>query len=253
MADPQTRVLILGSAPVAEVACDWPKAPFTHIVAINNAWRLRPDWDILIHPEDFPEANRPKTLAPGQRIVTAADYVPAQNTFGGFVFAGGTMAFTAGYWVLAALTPSVIAYCGCDMVYPASGKTHFYGTGAADPLRADVTLRSLEAKSARLALFAARQSCRMVRLSQGESRLIVPPALRSGLDDAALPDAAVMEPALAAERALGYFVPSGRYWECQDRFEPAAIDAVDRLWLEAYARATETPSAESSAATDART
>ncbi|MEX0349502.1 MAG: hypothetical protein AB3N15_08745 [Paracoccaceae bacterium] len=238
MPDPQTRVLILGSAPDAEEARDWPKAPFTHIVAINNAWRLRPDWDILIHPEDFPQANLPTCLAPGQRIVTAADYVPAQNSFGGFVFAGGTMAFTAGYWALAALNPSQIAYFGCDMVYPASGNTHFYGIGTPDPLRADVTLRSLEAKSARLALFAARQSCRMVRLSQGESRLVVPSASRSDLDNVALPDAAQMDAALAAERALGYFVPSGRYWECQDDFDPVAIDTVDRFWREAYVRAT---------------
>ncbi|MDP5217647.1 hypothetical protein Q5Y75_10490 [Ruegeria sp. 2205SS24-7] len=253
MPEPETRVLILGSAPDAIAARDWPKAPFTHIVAINNAWRVRRDWDFLIHPEDFPSANLPPERASDQRIVTAADYVPAQNSFGGFVFAGGTMAFTAGYWALAVLNPSVIAYFGCDMVYPATGKTHFYGTGAPDPLRADVTLRSLEAKSARLALFAARQSCRMVRLSQRESRLVLPSVPLSDLGHEALPDATQMTGALAAEGALGYAVPSGRYWESEQTFDPAAIDAVDRLWLEAYARATGVPIPESSAATDART
>ena len=25
----------------------------------NNAWRLRPDWDVSIHPEDFPPEHRP--------------------------------------------------------------------------------------------------------------------------------------------------------------------------------------------------
>ena len=48
--------------------------------------------------------------------MTATDYVPVQNDFGGFVYAGGTMTFTAGYWALGALKPSVLAFLGCDMV-----------------------------------------------------------------------------------------------------------------------------------------
>lgn len=33
-----------------------------------------------------------------------------------------------------------MAFIDCDMVYPTTGgSTHFYGTGAADPLRDDVT------------------------------------------------------------------------------------------------------------------
>ena len=82
---------------------------------------MREDWDWLIHPEDFPENRRPKLLRQGQRIVGAKDYVPVQNEFGGFVYAGGTMAFTAGYWALGALKPRVIAMIGCDMIYPEKG------------------------------------------------------------------------------------------------------------------------------------
>lgn len=235
------NVLILGSAPSASRAARWPKAPFSAIVAINNAWRLRPDWDFLIHPEDFPPERQPRRLRPGQRIVTADDYVPAQNALGGVVYAGGTMAFTAGYWALRALRPQVLAFYGCDMVYPQGARTHFYGSGAADPLRDDITLRSLEAKSARLMLYGARQGCRVVRLSRGESRLLFPSVARRSPGAVPLPDPAPMQAPRDAERALGYMVPSGRYWEHASRFDPARIDAIDRQWCaaldEAVARA----------------
>jgi hypothetical protein len=229
-------VLILGSAPEALEAHDWPRAGFDTIVVINNAWRIRPDWDYLIHPEDFPADRRPSGIRATQRIVTAADYVPVQNRFGGFVYAGGTMAFTAGYWALGGLKPRVLAFFGCNMVYDPSGRTHFYGTGAADPLRSDVTLRSLEAKSARLALMAAEVGCRCVNLSSGESRLVFPRAAPGGpageVPSAADPRALVA--ATAREATLGYLVPSGRYWQEEVQFDPDEIDALDALWLRAY-------------------
>ncbi|NOD46723.1 MULTISPECIES: hypothetical protein [unclassified Ruegeria] len=234
MTDRQTKVLILGSAPSALEARAWSRQPFTHIVAINNAWRIREDWDYLIHPEDFPTDRCPKDVTKAQSIVTAQDYVPKQNEYGGFVYAGGTMAFTAGYWALAALNPDVLAFFGCDMMYSGSGKTHFYGTGAADPLRDDVTLRSLEAKSARLALFAAKQGCRAVRLSNGPSRLVFSSTSRSNLSASPLIDTLGMGPARQIEHDLGYYVDSGRYWEVEERFDPAKIDALDRMWLRAY-------------------
>ena len=234
MAENDTKVLILGSAPAALAAREWARGPFTHIVVINNAWRIREDWDFLIHPEDFPAENRPDCLTATQRIVTAQDYVPIQNAYGGFVYAGGTMAFTAGYWALGALKPSVIAFFGCDMVYPRSGNTHFYGQGTADPLRADVTLRSLEAKSARLMIVAAQQGCAMVNLSTQTSRLVFPRAHPSALPNS--PASYDRETALKAqneEQHLGYVVPSGKYWKEEDRFDPEKIDALDALWLKA--------------------
>jgi hypothetical protein len=228
-------VLILGSGPNVVLARGWDKALFDRIVAINNAWAVRPDWDDLIHPDDFDPLRRPRDLAPGQGFVTSADYVPLQNDLGGFVYAGGTMAFTAGYWALAALRPKVIAMMGCDMVYPAATQTHFYGTGTADPLRADVTLRSLEAKSARLMIMAARQGCAMVNLSQDQSRLVFPRATPETAR-AATPapfDAEATTAALLEEARLGYYVPSGKYWKEEHRFDPAAIDALDERWLTA--------------------
>ena len=228
-------VLILGSGPNVTACRNWPRAPFNRIVAINNAWAVRPDWDILIHPDDFPEDRWPDTLSPGQQVIRADSYVAHQNRYGGFVYAGGTMAFTAGYWALSALSPRVIGFLGCDMVYPRGPATHFYGQGAPDPLREDISLRSLEAKSARMRVLAARQGCAMVNLSTEDSRLQMPHARRERLADAtpAPWDAAATEEALAEEDRLDYRVPSGKYWKEEDRFDPAAIDALDALWLRA--------------------
>jgi hypothetical protein len=226
-------VLILGSGPNVVACRDWPRAPFDRIVAINNAWAVRPDWDDLIFPDDFPTERMPTSIAGHQRVVRASDYVPLQNELGGFVYAGGTMAFTASYWALAALRPRVIAVLGCDMVYASARNTHFYGTGTADPLRADVTLRSLEAKSARLMAIAARQNCAMVNLSTDESRLVFPRATPANAVKAQPQDLDQdnIDAALAEEARLDYYVPSGKYWKEESRFDPAAIGALDALWL----------------------
>ncbi len=227
-------VLLLGSGPNVTLARHWPRAPFDQVVAINNAWRVRPDWDALVHPQDFPEDRRP-LAGPGQAIVTHDDFVPAQNAYGGFVYAGGTMAFTAAYWVLHTFRPRVLAVLGCDLHYPAKGATHFYGRGTPDPLRADVTLQSLEAKSARLMVHAARQGCAVVNLSSGPTRQVFPHTGLGGLLTALpLPyDTGLAARADAAEAELGYMVASGRYWEELGRFDPAALRAIDNLWRRA--------------------
>ena len=215
----------------------WPRAGFDHILAINNAWRVRPDWDALIHPWDFPEDRRP-VPDPHQALITQQNFVPAQNAYGGFVYAGGTMAFTAGYFALHTHSPRVIAMFGCDMHYPKKGQTHFYGTGTADPLRDDMSLQSLEAKSARLMVLAAMQGCAMINLSNGPTRLMFPRMSRATLDRA-MPQiycADLATEALALEAELGYFVPSGRYWEHLDQFDPAQLAKLDALW---YAAATQ--------------
>lgn len=226
-------VLILGSGPNVVTSRDWPRAPFDRIVAINNAWAVRSDWDDLIHPDDFPATRMPVDVAPHQRVVRASDYVPLQNSLGGFVYAGGTMAFTASYWALAALKPRVIAVLGCDMVYSEASKTHFYGAGTADPLRKDVTLRSLEAKSARLMAMAARQGCAMVNLSNDASRLVFPRSTPQDVADAKPfdTDQDIVDAALVEEARLDYYVPSGKYWKEEGRFDTNAIDALDGLWL----------------------
>lgn len=229
-----TVVLMLGSAPQAVQAATWPRSGLDRIVAINNAWRIRPDWDDTIFPWDFPEDRRPLP-GPNQRLITQDDFVPAQNALGGFVYAGGTMAFTTAYWILNSIKPRVIAAYGCDMHYPATGPTHFYGSGTPDPLRADITLRSLEAKSARFRILAAMAGCAAVNLSEGPSRLVWPRATLKGLGGHRPQpyDVTLASQALAREAALNYHSPSGRYWEETARFELAQIDALDALWLAA--------------------
>jgi hypothetical protein len=226
-------VLILGSGPNAVQAAGWPKAWFDQIVVMNNAWQVRSDWDALVFPEDFDMARMPPEIGTQQRLVQAEDFVPAQNAYGGFVHAGATMAFTTAYWALGVLKPRVLAFMGCDMVYPATGDTHFYGTGAADPLRNDVTLRDLGAKSARLALVAAAQGCGCVNLSEDGSSLVFrrakPEALRDGDWERGL-DRELYRALRAQEDALGYLTPDGRYDVTGKGMDIPRLDAIDARW-----------------------
>ncbi len=225
-------VLIIGSGLNAPDAQEWDAGLFEARVVINNAWRIRPDWTHLIHPEDFPADRHPPEVGANQTIVTAQNYVPLQNRLGGFVYAGGTMAFTAGYWALLQLKPDVLGFIGCDMTYAATGNTHFYGTGAADPLRDDISLQSLEAKSARLMALAARAGCQTVNYSSAsDSRLVFPRAVPGHRVEAAPVNRAAVRTALNREDELGYYVPSGRYWEIQNQFNAKALRELDEMWL----------------------
>ncbi len=233
------RVLVLGSGPDVVRCRDWPRNGLGVIVAINNAWRVRDDWDHLVHPEDFPEDRRPERVGPEQRVATHEAFVPSVNRFGGMVFCGGTMAFTTAYWALDALAPREMGFIGCDMHYPKRGQSHFYGRGAPDPLRDDPTLQSLEAKSSRLAILAAARGCALVNLSSApESRLTFPRLTGASF---ARGDAAgtglssedadrLAQPILAEERRLGYETPTGRYWREAERFSRSKLRRIDSLW-----------------------
>ena len=241
-------VLLIGSAPDAVQAKNLDLSVFTSRVAINNAWQITPDWNYLVYPEDFASDRLPpEPLLPHQRLIAANEFVPQQNNFGGFVYAGGTMAFTAGYWALGALKPDILAFLGCDMVYAttAGESSHFYGQGTPDPLRVDVTLQSLEAKSVRFLSFAHSQNCAVVNLSKlSESRLLFP---RVSVDEFAIQslcqdmlnrqsqlfDTTVVTRVLQAEQELGYMVPSGRYWEREAEFDRTKLRDIDSLWLQA--------------------
>ena len=241
-------ILLLGSAPDV-VRCEaWPKAAFSRIVAINNAWRVRPDWDLLVHAGDFPADRLPGDARLRQaRIFSASHYVPAQNSFGGFVYAGATMALTAAYWTIHSQRPDVLAFLGCDMIYDRPGDTHFYGIGRPDPLRDDVTLRNLEAKSIRLQVQALKRDCLCVNLSDlPRSRLTFP---RLGFDELTglTPEriAAMRSEILAgirldqtekaekAEQELGYFYEDGMYWNHLDEIDERPLADIDRMWISA--------------------
>jgi len=239
-------VLIIGSAPDALVINNWDLSVFDNCIAINNAWRISDAWSHLIYPEDFPFNRLPDSpIEVHKKLITANEYVSQQNHFGGFVYAGGTMAFTAGYWALGALKPDLIAYVGCDMVYSSEkDKTnHFYGHGTADPLREDVTLQSLEAKSVRLMALAQSQNCAVVNLSmQPESRLMFPRmnvsefSVQADLDGCLVRQSQLLNrdeviKTLCAEKQLGYMVPSGRYWEHESEFDRSKLREIDSMWL----------------------
>jgi len=239
-------VLILGSAQDAVHVKHLDLSPITSLVVINNAWQLRPDWDYLIHPEDFPIERRPLTKKVNQTIVTAEQYVHIQNQYGGFVYAGGTMAFTAAYWVLGSLRPDVMLFLGCDMVYESTCKqTHFYGQGSPDPLRDDVTLQSLEAKASRLSYFAAQQDCVCLNLSEKPSSRLVFPRLDVGglakfsrhthqahLEKMTSKHLALKsEACLAKEREADYYFSSGRYWEHFNEIDGDELIEIDAHWM----------------------
>lgn len=239
-------VLIIGSSPDALRTKEWPKTPFSSLVAINNAWNIRADWDYLVYPDDFARERRPTAIELSQRIVEHTEYVPAQNVYGGVVYIGGTMAFTAAYWVLHALKPDVLAFVGCDMVYPENSSTHFYGKGSADPLRDDMTLQSLEAKSIRLQAHALKQHCYCINLSSlNESRLVYPvlsdqqffsdrraefiARVVNNIDRRY--SASRIGRVKAREEALSYKIDSGDYWHYLDQLDAKKLYELDQQWL----------------------
>ena len=225
-------IVIVGSAPDALEAKNLKRIYFDKLVAINNAWNVRKDWDYCIFPDDFPENKRPY-LKKDQKLIKSDNYVPLQNKYGGFVYSGGTMAFTAGYWSLGKFKPKALVYIGCDMIYEGN-KTHFYGMGTPDPLRDDPSLKNLKAKSSRLEAIAASQNCSIFNLSKKlESNLVFRRNNLASIYEHNKPreiDTHLLNKALQFEKELGYFVKDGKYWKHLSKFDQKKIDTLDELW-----------------------
>lgn len=226
-------ILLIGSAPDAVRAEILNGALFQSIVAINNAWQIRPDWTHGIYPDDFAKDRRPVPTPP-QSVVTSAEFVPANNSLGGIVYAGATMAFTAAYWALETLKPERMAFIGCDMIYDGVGKSHFYGEGTADPLRDDPTLQILEAKSNRFMALAKRNDCICLNLSdKPRSRLTFARAdndLKITTDLPILIDEEI-DKALGMEHQAAQYYPSGDYWNGVRPLDKAALLDIDEQWM----------------------
>jgi hypothetical protein len=141
--------------------------------------------------------------------------VPVQNDFGGFVYAGPTMAFTAGYWALGALKPDVIAYLGCDMQY-SHPETHFYGKGSPDPLRPELEV--------------SRQVFPRIELTQLDTLTLGRRAVRLKGVQANI-NKERLKVAQQLERDLGYIVTSGRTWELSHMLDGEKLRQLDALWL----------------------
>lgn len=123
------NILILGSGLTAPLIKDINLKNWK-VLAINNAWKLGV-YDWLIYPNDF------NSIPTDDRInhIQHFDYFSAiKNIAGTQSERGNTMMFNAAYYAIAKGAKN-IGFLGCDMHYPASGNTHFYGTGTPDPLR----------------------------------------------------------------------------------------------------------------------
>lgn len=251
------NILLLGSAPEAEVLRDADLSGVTQVV-MNNAWRIRGDADYIIFPNNFPEENRPPTSLPMKRVWEKA-YKKRIAASGGLLFTGSTMAFNAAYWALNARAPAIAGFFASDMVY--SGRqTHFYGKGEADPLRENITLRSLEAKSVRLFAYGLAAGTVFVNFSmQPVSRLVLPRlplatvVRRSGLQGlqskvqakrrSALEEihasklaaelVAAAHEIVRKEQAPPFSVDPNNYWSLVDDAAAIAfLDEINQAWLD---------------------
>ncbi len=125
----------------------------------------------------------------------------------------------------------LVALFGFDMHYPKIGKTHFYGKGTADPLREDISLMSLKAKSNRFLHISQKENCLVGNLSDGPSKLTFPrvtskyswPKVPSLNDD-------LISKALQREKDLNYFDVTGRYWQNLDKYNVQEIKKLDDIW-----------------------
>jgi hypothetical protein len=231
--------LIVGSAPSAKDLVDLRLDGVCRI-SVNNAWRIRNDFHYSIFPKDFPAERRPGPDWPAT-IVTNAGYIPAMNAAGGIIFCGATMAFAAGYWAAHTLATPVVAFYASDMVYDGT-PTHFYGTGSPDPLRDNVSLRSLEAKSVRLFAWALARGVLLVNSSRAPTSRLVFPRLSLGaariwpgqshLTDAWRPLLEEAARIRAVEATASFDALREDIGRLADRPENLAfIEAVDRAWL----------------------
>jgi hypothetical protein len=163
------RIVIVGRAPDApELTRDL--GADTLVVALNNAWRASPRYDFVIAPDDFPQASRPPDAA--RTVITGTHYVDAASLCGGHFWCGHTVALTGAYWSLRTYVYSQITFLACDMVYPSSGSTHFYGTGAPDPLRRHITLQNITGKSLRAFYFAWTRNSLLLNSSPHQHSLL---------------------------------------------------------------------------------
>ena len=108
----------------------------TLLAVINNAYRLRNDWDIAFVPDNFtgirPAPNRDQIVISHEGPLGYAR--ACESIVGSLGEAGMTMLFSSAYWLLWMARPlgiSSIGFLGCDLDYEPDdrGYTHFYGVG----------------------------------------------------------------------------------------------------------------------------
>lgn len=135
------KVIVIGSGPSAKNIIDYDIGEWK-LATINNAWKIRNDWDYGIYADDMPNDRPP--YSEGKIVVTGfngpqnPDETLSTDQKRGYHRAlkelgtlGITMFFAATYWVIWYLKPDTVGFIGCDMDYTPTedGSTHFYGVG----------------------------------------------------------------------------------------------------------------------------
>lgn len=214
------------------------------VVAINNAHKAVSRINFSVYSGDFPAEDKADNLAVVGR--SGPQYVPAMQRFGGFLFCGATMALAAGYWAINDFPFSQISYYACDMIY-SGPQSHFYEGGKADPLRRNLTLQSLEAKTLRLFYVALTNNVLLLNASPADSTRLCFPHNRDGLSLHHLVFADLMDEMVALRTALAPYADAALKLEAEAPFDARRIDylvygkdetvwaylaAIDDAWLE---------------------
>jgi len=170
------NVCIIGSAPAAPDA-ERLISQETIVVALNNAHRALSRIDYSFYADDFPaDLKHSQTSRIGR---SSPQYIPAMQNYGGLIYCGATIAFASMYWAIHVFPYSQISVFACDMVYP-EGKSHFYGRGSPDPLRKNISLQDLKAKTLRLFYFGLRNNALILNASSEPSTQLLFPRVKTG-------------------------------------------------------------------------
>lgn len=142
-----TKVLLVGSGLTAPHLTTWNLDDWI-VCVIHHAWKILPNrWDVLLHADDFPDADKPVDKRPEQLLVNTLPFIRSANAtdrHSGFwrnhCGFGKTMFFSAFWWIYENIHPSLIGFLGCDMHYPDSGNNSIHGVATKDPLKYDINV-----------------------------------------------------------------------------------------------------------------
>lgn len=177
-----TKSIIVGSAPLSADLIDADLSDYYRI-ALNKAWRLRPDFQAHVFLESLKSEDRPpKTYR--AKSVSRANFGPALNKAGGPFLCSVSVTFAAAFWAVVRQRQKVISVYGCDMVFPgkdSESPSHFYGSGDQGPLLGTFIFnRDYAHKSARLFTFALQHRLLILNGSGQDGTKLGLPIVRLG-------------------------------------------------------------------------
>ncbi|MFM2419982.1 MAG: hypothetical protein RL385_4705, partial [Pseudomonadota bacterium] len=236
-------VVVLGSGPAAR-DLDHLCGEENIVVALNNAWRAVCRFDHAFYAGDFPQASKPPAPEGIRKGRSSPQYLPAVQSYGGFLYAGACTAFAAGYWIARTMPFAQVSYFASDLVYKGAGD-HFYGQGTPDPMRRDISLQDHRAKSVRLFYFGLKNACLFLNASGASETRLGFPRVTSGaslrrnvlaqlsgmLADELDKMGELADAAIALERSAQFDWQALDYWHLEeDRSAWQHVAAVDAAW-----------------------